>query len=485
MKKKFFLLTVLVCAFGLFASMAVSATEQDASVVFDVTTGSAVMSLDRGVYQDVSQNEWYYNYVAFVSMHEIFNGYPEGDFRPGREMTRAEVVRVLYAMEGEPEAEPTDEYSDVPQNEWYAEEVAWASSVNVVSGYPDGTFKPQLSVSRQDFIAMLYRYAQYKKFDVSGEAELIFPDTGDINDYAITPFSWAVKQGIISGDKEHDGIYLRPQNSSTRAQIAKMLSEFSVSYLKLGATTGAKIFTKEVTLTEGCSRLLQYGVSPAETGYPEMTWSSSDPNIVSVSRGVITGVACGEAVITATTFDGNKATCMVTVTSTPVDSYQDIADYLTIHYNAGQWNNDPSYFRNEADENWQYTYGITLDYASGSLAFIHNSYDADDGIEIYTQILTAKKATRYSCKIEVYDEVEGLAWYAEATLEPSVWRKDSAVSLKSFSCDEPGFAIDEIKTQVAEFLNEDIHYLVSSMDSVFAGMGLKATMKDFGFVNYN
>lgn len=189
MKKRILVLAVLVCALLSLGSLSVLAAEQDSPLApLTVAEASATPS-EPGVYWDVPQNEWYYNYVLFVSMHKIFNGYPDGSFCPNVEMTRAEVVRVLYAIEGEPEAKATNEYSDVPQNEWYAEEVAWASAVGVVSGYPDGTFQPQLSVSRQDFVSMLYRYAQYKKFDVSKEAELSFPDKGDLNDYAETPFA--------------------------------------------------------------------------------------------------------------------------------------------------------------------------------------------------------------------------------------------------------------------------------------------------------
>lgn len=485
MKKRILVLALLVCALLSLGSLSVWAAEQDSPITLHAVTEASVTPSELGVYWDVPQNEWYYNYVLFVSMHKIFNGYPDGSFCPNAEMTRAEVVRVLYAIEGEPEAKPTDEYSDVPQNEWYAEEVAWASAVGVVSGYPDGTFKPQLSVSRQDFVSMLYRYAQYKKFDVSEEAELNFPDNGDLNDYAVTPFAWAVKQNIINGDKEDSGVYLRPKNSSTRGQVGKMLSEFAVSYLKLGATTEVTFPTNNTTLTEGCSRLLQYTVLPKETGYPEMTWTSSNPKVVSVSRGVITGVSAGDAIITATTFDGHKATCKVTVTKVPANAYRDVADFLTLHYNAGQWNIDPSYLKDGMEGDWHYFYGVTLDPSSGNLIFCSDNYSSNDGIDIYIEILADKTAKEFTCTIELYDEMEAVTFYGEATLVPATWKKTSSISLKSFSCDEPEFAIDEMKALLTEALNDDIHYLVSSMDPVFTEMGLKTTMKDFGFSDYN
>lgn len=485
MKKRILVLAVLVCAFLSLGSLSILAAEQNSPIApLTVTEASATPS-ELGVYWDVPQNEWYYNYVLFVSMHKIFNGYPDGSFCPNVEMTRAEVVRVLYAIEGEPEAKATDKYSDVPKNEWYAEEVAWASTVGVVSGYPDGTFRPQLSVSRQDFVSMLYRYAQYKKFDISKKAELNFPDKGDINDYAVTPFAWAVQQNIINGDKEDNGVYLRPQNSSTRGQVGKMLSEFAVSYLKLGATTEVTLTTDNTTLTEGCSRLLKYTVLPKETAYPEMTWISSNPEIVSVSRGVITGVSAGEATITATTFDGHKATCKVTVTKAPANAYRDVTDFLTLHYNAGQWNIDPSYLVDGVDGDWRYFYGVTLNPPTGNLIFCSDSYSSNDGIDIYTEILADKSAKEFTCTIELYDEMEDVTFYGEATLDPAAWGKTSSVTLKTFSCDVPEFAIDEMKAFLTEALNEDIHFLVSSMDSLFQEMKLKSTMKDLGFTHYN
>ena len=229
MKKRILLLTLIVCAFLMIGSVSVFAAEEPAASVAIAEPMLAVPS-DDGFFWDVEPREWYYNYIGFVGRHGIFNGYGDGEFRPKQNMTRAEVVRVLFTLDGSPSVTVTDRFSDVAQDAWYADEVEWAVSNGIVTGYPEGTFCPDNFVSRQDFVTMLYRFANYKEYDTTGRAELNFPDVDDTNEYAIEAFAWAIDSGIISGTVEYDGIYLRPAASTTRAQVAKMLSVVAVEY---------------------------------------------------------------------------------------------------------------------------------------------------------------------------------------------------------------------------------------------------------------
>ena len=483
MKKRILLLTLIVCAFLMIGSVSVFAAEEPAASVAIAEPMLAVPS-DDGFFWDVEPREWYYNYIGFVGRHGIFNGYGDGEFRPKQNMTRAEVVRVLFTLDGSPSVTVTDRFSDVAQDAWYADEVEWAVSNGIVTGYPEGTFCPDNFVSRQDFVTMLYRFANYKEYDTTGRAELNFPDVDDTNEYAIEAFAWAIDSGIISGTVEYDGIYLRPAASTTRAQVAKMLSVVAVEYENLGATTNVTILTSENDLTVGCSRLLQYAVAPYETAFDEMTWTSSNEDVVTVSRGIITGVSAGTAVVTATTFDGNFATCNVTVTEEPVDPYGDVADFVELNYNAGQWNENPSITFSGTEDGVTYEYSICMDAATGSIYFETNLYDPESDIEFEISFLTMGNSEDVIGFIELTDYFENVIWIGESYFEASEITGSSQLDVDYFHCTDSLGAIPEMQDYLGETLTMELHSWLVDLDDIFADWGLKTTIKDFGFVNY-
>ena len=106
----------------------------------------------------------------------------------------------------------------------YTEGVRWASSVGVVGGYPDGSFGPDDPITREQLAVMLYRYADYKGWDVTELADLsAFTDAESISGYAVTALRWANAAGIVGG---YNDSTLRPQGNATRAQIATILMRF-------------------------------------------------------------------------------------------------------------------------------------------------------------------------------------------------------------------------------------------------------------------
>lgn len=183
--------------------------------------------LEPGSYYDVSQNAWYHDAVKYAGENNLMSGVGGGNFDPDGEANRAMITTILYRMEGTPQPAEEADFTDVAAGSYYADAVAWASSENIVSGYSQTLFAPEDRISRQQLATMLYRYAQYKGYDVSDTANLsAFDDSDSIASYAEEAVSWAVAEGLISGT---DDTTLSPEGTATRAQIATILMRFCES----------------------------------------------------------------------------------------------------------------------------------------------------------------------------------------------------------------------------------------------------------------
>ena len=131
---------------------------------------------------------------------------------------------------GSPVVNYAMDYDDVADSDWYAEAIRWASSTGIVGGYDDGSFGPKDAITREQMAAMLYRYAQYKGYDVSGTADLNeLPDGEDTSVWATDSMSWAVAERIITGG---DGNLLQPQGNAIRAQAATILMRFCMNIVQ-------------------------------------------------------------------------------------------------------------------------------------------------------------------------------------------------------------------------------------------------------------
>ena len=125
--------------------------------------------------------------------------------------------------EGEPGVSGTGGCSDVAAGNWYTDAVAWAAADGIVNGTTDTAFAPGDDITRQQLVTVLYRYAESKGYDVSVSADLSgYPDAGQVQDYAQPAMAWAVAEGIVEG---MDG-NLNPTGDATRAQIATILMRF-------------------------------------------------------------------------------------------------------------------------------------------------------------------------------------------------------------------------------------------------------------------
>lgn len=182
-------------------------------------------------YIDVDTQEWYHLNLDYVIENGLMKGTGNRVFEPYSPTTRAMIVTVLYRLEEEPVVEKQKVFDDVELETWYADAIKWASEEGIVLGYGDGNFGPDDYITREQMVAILYRYTKYKKGTVSTKYNSSFNEFDDIDDvstYAYTPMRWATSQGIILGDNNR----LLPQGISERCQIAAMLHRFCTNIIK-------------------------------------------------------------------------------------------------------------------------------------------------------------------------------------------------------------------------------------------------------------
>lgn len=175
-------------------------------------------------FTDVEENGWYHTGVDFMVKNGFMNGVADDAFDVDGNLTRAQLVTILYRIAGEPESTATNPFADVADGQWYTNAVIWAAENGIVKGVNTTTFAPNDQITREQIATILFRYAKAEKV----EGKLTgFPDAEKISDYAADAMAWAVEQGLINGISESDGkTYLAPQETATRAQIAVILMRY-------------------------------------------------------------------------------------------------------------------------------------------------------------------------------------------------------------------------------------------------------------------
>lgn len=204
------------------------------SVGFKITTDQPCdggKDCPSAPFTDVDTAKWYHLSVDYVLTHKMMNGVSSRAFAPNANLTRGMLVQILYNLEGKPKGTAAN-FSDVQADAWYAEAVGWAASNKVVTGYADGTFRPNAAVTREQAAAILYRYAQSKGIDVSvGENTniLSYVDVQQASEYAIPALQWAVGAGVLNGK---NGGRLAPTGTATRAEIAAIMQRWCENIIK-------------------------------------------------------------------------------------------------------------------------------------------------------------------------------------------------------------------------------------------------------------
>ena len=180
------------------------------------------------MFTDVTKN-WAYPGIQYCVTHGIMGGMGDGTFAPTGTTTRAQIVQILYNLEGTPAVSGTTPFTDLTAN-WYKPAILWAYQNNVVAGTSPTTFDPDQPVTREQIAVILTQYMFHvlKMERTWTPADLsTFPDGANVSSWAKEAMQDAVALGLINGTKASDGVvYLDPQGSAARQQVATILMNF-------------------------------------------------------------------------------------------------------------------------------------------------------------------------------------------------------------------------------------------------------------------
>lgn len=178
---------------------------------------------------DVPEDAWYRGVVEYVYNNSLIMGVAPNLFAPNMTTDRGQLVTMLWRLAGEPQAENSTDFGDVPSSAYYAKAVAWAAENGITAGFEDGTFRPTTGLSREQMAALFMKYAQAMGLDTSARADIsgftdINPDS-----WSYDALSWAKAVGLLNGVGDAT---MAPQDTATRAQIAAVLQRYCETIAK-------------------------------------------------------------------------------------------------------------------------------------------------------------------------------------------------------------------------------------------------------------
>ena len=181
-------------------------------------------------FTDVKADDWFYEAVKYAYDNKLMDGTSSTTFAPLMTTNRAMIVTILWRLEGSPVVNYAMNFSDVESGVWYTEAVRWAAAEGIVKGYSDTVFAPDDTVTREQLATILYRYAEYKEYDVTAKGDLTtFADGSTVSTWAADGMTWAVGAELITGK---DGGKLDPTGTATRAEVATILMRFCENVAK-------------------------------------------------------------------------------------------------------------------------------------------------------------------------------------------------------------------------------------------------------------
>ncbi len=177
-------------------------------------------------FTDVPATYWAHSDIDNVVSLGLFKGTTGTRFGVNDLMTRAMLLTVLYRLEGSPDVSGYENrFSDVDENSYYYSALLWGSHNNISNGYSDGTFLPGGTLTREQFVTFLNRYANYKGYNTEVYADIGgYSDAQQVSPFARESMCWAIGAGIVTGTS---ATTLSPQASATRAQVAVMFNRFA------------------------------------------------------------------------------------------------------------------------------------------------------------------------------------------------------------------------------------------------------------------
>lgn len=243
-------------------------------MVLGLLPASAFAANDTSAFSDVKTSAWYHEDVQYVSENGLMKGTGENLFSPDATTTRGMIVTILYRLEGEPSPTGACPFQDVASGKYYEKAITWAAENGIVSGFSADTFGPDQNITREQMAAILYRYATYKKYDVSTAGDLSkFPDADKVSSYAVDAMKWANAAGLINGS--NDG-KLYPAGNATRAQVAAILTRFCKNIAAQCTVTFQLNYGSEgtyTTLKVAKGDTITAPKAPTRSGYTFSSWS--------------------------------------------------------------------------------------------------------------------------------------------------------------------------------------------------------------------
>lgn len=182
-----------------------------------------VHAKDVADYTDVSQDAWFYEYIKDVSDKEIMTGLDTDVFGVEENLKRGQFATVLYRIAGRPSTSFRQKFVDVPDDQFFSIPVSWANKEGIITGYGGGLFGPDDNITREQLVTMLYRYALIKGYDVAEPGDFTaYPDGDDVSSFAVSGMKWALGKGMITGDQG----MINPGGYVNRAVCATIISRF-------------------------------------------------------------------------------------------------------------------------------------------------------------------------------------------------------------------------------------------------------------------
>ena len=179
-------------------------------------------------YVDVSSDAWYYEAVNYVTAKCLMIGTDANVFSPNMNLTRGQMVTILYRMANSPAVEGTAPFTDVAEGRYFADAVVWAYQNGIAKGMTDTAFGPDSDITREQMVTFLYRFAEKNGVDMSQEAGLSgFEDAGKVSTFAKDAMAWAVANELVVGVTAKT---LQPKGTAARAQVATVIMRYAKTF---------------------------------------------------------------------------------------------------------------------------------------------------------------------------------------------------------------------------------------------------------------
>lgn len=189
-------------------------------------------------YTDVPDDAWYADAVTYVTESGLMGGVGNGKFAPDQELTRAQIVELFYRLAGSPEAEYTNQFQDVGNDSWFARSVAWASNNGIASGTSISAFSPSSKITNEQLATMINNYVSCAGAELLTAENPVsgLKDTWYVSEYAIDGVQLMWRAGIMNGDSQHN---FGPQKAVSRADAA-------VTFMRLSKALAGERLTVSV-----------------------------------------------------------------------------------------------------------------------------------------------------------------------------------------------------------------------------------------------